>query len=173
MMRFFGVQSEWAGNTIRIPHQTYRPADYTVEADWSGASYWYQIAALAHSAEFELIGLFRNSAQGDADIARMFEKLGVQTEFGHEQVVISKSQSVCSFFEEDFVDSPDMVQTFVVTLCFLGIPFRISGAQSLRIKETDRIFALQQELEKFGFKIEETVPGTLVWDGKKVKLWIA
>ncbi|NJK98572.1 MAG: hypothetical protein HC905_29905 [Bacteroidales bacterium] len=78
----------------------------------------------------------------------------------------------CSFFEADFIDTPDMVQTFVVSLCLRGIPFRITGAQTLRIKETDRIFALQKEMAKFGVIIQEPEPGMLTWMVEKELPWI-
>jgi 3-phosphoshikimate 1-carboxyvinyltransferase len=168
MMKYFGIESAWEGNQIKIAHQDYIPKDYTVEADWSGASYWYQLAMLADSAEITLHGLFSNSAQGDAAIADLFNRIGVVTHFENNKIILSKEPVKCDFFEADFIDMPDMVQTFVVSLCLKGIPFRISGAQTLRIKETDRIFALQKEMAKFGFTIQEPEPGMLTWDGKKV-----
>lgn len=167
MMKYFGIESTWEGNSITIAHQEYKPRDYTVEADWSGASYWYQMALLANSAGVTLHGLFSNSAQGDAAIAAMFKRVGVSTQYENGKVIISKGQVECNYFEADFINTPDMVQTFVVGLCLKGIPFRINGAQTLRIKETDRIFALQKEMAKFGFTIQEPEPGVLTWDGKK------
>lgn len=167
MMKFFGIESSWEGNRITIGHQDYKPKDYTVEADWSGASYWYQLAMLADKAEITLHGLFSDSAQGDAAIAGLFNSTGVETRYEDNKVIISKSAESCNFFEADFINTPDMVQTFVVALCLRGIPFRISGAQTLRIKETDRIFALQREMAKLGFSIHEPEVGVLTWDGKK------
>jgi 3-phosphoshikimate 1-carboxyvinyltransferase len=167
MMKYFGIESTRDGNRIAIAHQEYKPGDYTVEADWSGASYWYQLAFLANSAEITLHGLFSDSAQGDAAIAEMFHRVGVTTRYENNSVIISKDHVECNYFEADFINTPDMVQTFVVGLCLRGIPFRISGAQSLRIKETDRIFALQREMAKLGYAIQEPEPGILAWDGKK------
>lgn len=167
MMKYFGIEFKWEGNTISIPPQKYTPRDYVVEADWSGASYWYQLAMLADSAEISLHGLFPDSAQGDAAIAGMFQRIGVATRYDNNRIIISRQPVECNFFEADFINTPDMVQTFVVSLCMRGIPFRISGAQTLRIKETDRIFALQKEMAKFGYLIQEPEPGTLTWDGKK------
>jgi 3-phosphoshikimate 1-carboxyvinyltransferase len=167
MMKCFGVKSSWEGNKIIIPHQNYVPKDYTVEADWSGASYWYQMALLADRADITLNGLFKNSSQGDAAIATMFEKVGVSTTFLDNKILIGKGSRKIDSFEGDFIDNPDMVQTFVVALCLKGISFKITGAQSLRIKETDRIAALQTEMAKLGYTISEPLPGTLTWDGKK------
>lgn len=167
MMRFFGVESKWEGNVISIANQEYKPRDFTVEADWSGASYWYQMAFLSNSADLFLRGLFQNSSQGDAAIAGLFQKLGVETEYVEGGVKLSKKKVNLSFFEFDFINNPDMVQTFVVALCLKGIPFRISGAQSLRIKETDRIAALQVEMRKMGYSIQEPETGVLTWDAKQ------
>ncbi|HEX3006815.1 MAG TPA: 3-phosphoshikimate 1-carboxyvinyltransferase [Bacteroidales bacterium] len=167
MMKYFGIESSWEGNKITIPHQSYIPKDYTVEADWSGVSYWYQMALLADKTDITLNGLFNNSSQGDAAIAAMFERVGVSTTFLNNKVSIGKRNTKLSSFEGDFVDNPDMVQTFVVALCLKGIPFKITGAQSLRIKETDRIAALQTEMAKLGYTISEPLPGILTWDGKK------
>jgi 3-phosphoshikimate 1-carboxyvinyltransferase len=169
MMKYFGIEGTWEGNTISISRQDYKPKDYIVEADWSGASYWYQLAMLADKAEITLHGLFSDSAQGDAAIAEMFNRTGVSTRYESNKVIISKGTEPCKFFEADFINTPDMVQTFVVALCLRGIPFRISGAQTLRIKETDRIFALQKEMAKLGFSIQEPEPGVLTWDGKSGK----
>jgi 3-phosphoshikimate 1-carboxyvinyltransferase len=165
MMRFFGVKSKWEGDIISIAHQEYKERDYTVEADWSGASYWYQMAFLSDSANLFLKGLFQNSSQGDASIADLFQKLGIETEYVDGGVKLSKKEVNLSFFEFDFINNPDMVQTFVVALCLKGIPFRLSGAQSLRIKETDRIAALQVEMNKLGYTIQEPEKGVLTWDG--------
>lgn len=165
MMKYFGVESEWNGNTIKIRHQSYQPRDYVVEADWSGASYWYQIAFLSNSANLFLKGLFRNSAQGDAAIADLFEKLGIVTIYEDEGVRLTKHNNYPQHFEFDFIDNPDMVQTFVVALCLKGISFKLMGAQTLRIKETDRIAALQTEMKKLGYTILEPEKGVLTWDG--------
>jgi len=167
IMKDFGIKSSWENNTISIPHQQYSSHDYSIEADWSGASYWYSIAMLSDTAEIVLYGLFQDSFQGDASIVRLFEKLGITTEYISDGVVLRKSDVCCNYFTFDFIDNPDMVQTFVVSLCLKGIPFRLTGAQTLRIKETDRIIALQQEMLKLGFVIQETQPGVLEWDGTK------
>ncbi len=167
MMKYFEVESYWIGNKIVIPHQQYKANDYTVEADWSGASYWYQLAFLADSADLTLHGLFKDSAQGDAAISDLFETIGVKASFNGEKLQMQKIETDCKIFEFDFINNPDMVQTFVVALCLKGIPFKLTGAQSLRIKETDRIAALQTEMNKLGFLISEPEVGTLTWDGNK------
>ncbi len=167
LMKAFGVDAVWDENTITIAPQFYRTHNCTVEADWSGASYWYEIAALADNANITIRGLSQNSFQGDSSIAVLFEKLGVSTQFMENAVRLTKTDSQTNFFEFDFINNPDLVQTFVVTLCMKNIPFRISGADTLRIKETDRIAALQTEMAKFGFIISEPATGVLTCDGKR------
>jgi 3-phosphoshikimate 1-carboxyvinyltransferase len=167
LMKVFGVHSQWQENTIVINPQQYKGSDIIVEADWSGASYWYEMAALTHDADIILHGLTSGSLQGDAEVARIFEKLGVRSTFLHNSVRLTKDKSKLSFFEYDFLNNPDLVQTLVVTLCLSKIPFRISGADTLRVKETDRIAALQKEMSKLGFIIKETAPGVLAWDGQQ------
>jgi 3-phosphoshikimate 1-carboxyvinyltransferase len=167
LMKSFGVDAVWEDKSITIVPQFYRGHDCTVEADWSAASYWYQIASLAMKADLIIRGLSQNSFQGDAALTLLFEKLGVSSEFTDNAVHLTKTGKQTGFFEYDFINNPDLVQTFVVTLCLKNIPFRISGADTLRIKETDRIAALQIEMAKLGFTIVEPEPGVLTWDGKK------
>lgn len=167
LMKSFGVDAIWEDRTITIVPQLYRGHDCTVEADWSGASYWYEIAALAEKAEIIIHGLSQNSFQGDSALAILFEKLGIRSEFLNNAVRLTKTSTIISFFEFDFINNPDLVQTFVVVLCLKNIPFRITGADTLRIKETDRIAALQTEMAKFGFTIQEPATGVLTWDGKR------
>ncbi|MDD4032253.1 MAG: 3-phosphoshikimate 1-carboxyvinyltransferase [Bacteroidales bacterium] len=167
LMKQCGVCAVFDRQQIRIPFQSYQGKDFKVESDWSAASYWYQMVSFIPGAEVFLEGLSRESVQGDAKVASLFSLLGVKSSFSSEGVLLYGSGDRCSFFESDFIECPDLVQTFAVTLCFLGIPFRITGAETLRIKETDRIMALQTELSKFGFMVSEPSPGILTWDGKR------
>lgn len=167
LMEEFGVKSIWKGNTIEIPAQHYIPKQFKVESDWSGASYWYEIAALAEYAEIELSGLFSDSTQGDAEVARIFENLGIQTIFSPKGVRLQKTNRICDKLEYDFVEQPDLAQTVVVTCIMMNIPFNFTGLQTLRIKETDRIAALKTELKKFGYSLNDSVPGALSWQGER------
>ncbi len=166
LMQSFGIEARWEGSTIIITPQQYKGSECTVEADWSGASYWYEIAALAQKADIVLHGLSSNSFQGDAALVNLFEKLGIRSTFLNNSLQLTKSKCDLRFFEFDFINNPDLVQTFVVTLCLMNIPFRIFGAETLRVKETDRIAALQKEMLKLGFHIVETAPGVLEWKDK-------
>ncbi|MTK52193.1 3-phosphoshikimate 1-carboxyvinyltransferase [Paludibacter sp.] len=165
MMEEFGVSAKWEGQTITIPHQEYRPIAFHVESDWSAASYWYAIAALSGNSCFKLYGLKQDSTQGDSQVAKIFESLGIKSEFTPEGVIISNDSTPVSVFNYDFINQPDLAQTVVVCCCLLNIPFSFSGLQTLKIKETDRIAALKNEMVKLGYILEEPEDGMLSWNG--------
>lgn len=171
----FGGDARWENDcTIKIEPQQYITRDYFVESDWSGASYWFEMVALSNDADAEVIlpGLFKKSYQGDSKVAEIFEQLGVKTDYlgstdeDKAGIRISKSGNVCKQLEYDFVNQPDLAQTFVVTCCMMGIPFHFTGLQSLKIKETDRIEALKTELLKLGYVVEDKNDSEMMWDGK-------
>lgn len=155
IMEQFGIQSYWKGNEIYIPNQAYTPVPFVVEGDWSAASYWYEMLALAPQGEVELKGLYKESVQGDAAIATIFEHIGVKTKFTKQGVILSKKAPKKGKLVYNFVNQPDLAQTCVVCCCLLGIPFYFSGLQSLKIKETDRIYALVTELKKLGYVVHQ------------------
>lgn len=165
MMEQYGVKAHWKGNTIKIHPQEYLPIEYTVESDWSGASYWYEIAALMQDARIELKGLFKNSMQGDSKVAELFTDLGVKTEYTADGIILTKSNKVTKKFFHNFVNEPDLAQTFAVTCCMLKVPFMFTGLQTLKIKETDRIEALKAELKKLGYELQDSQDSILEWDG--------
>lgn len=169
LMKYFDIDVRFEDNVIEIEPQKYNARDITVEADWSGVSYWYQIAALSDVAEIEVKGLHKNSLQGDAVLSELFSQFGVSSDFTNDKMTIKKQKSVVlpSFFSFDFTNNPDIAQTMAVTLCMLNVRFNFKGLQTLKIKETDRINALQTELRKLGFLLAETGHGELSWDGKK------
>lgn len=167
LMKQYGVESEWVGSTIKVAPQSYRPLPYTVESDWSAASYWYEMMALSQQAEIELKGLFKESLQGDAAGAKLFAQLGVATDYKAGGVVLRKNGNVCQKLIYDFVNEPDLAQTFVTTCAFMDIPFRFTGLQSLKIKETDRIEALKCELRKLGYVLTDTNGSILEWNGER------
>ena len=172
MMREFGVSTAWtADNRIEVKPQRYTAKAYSVESDWSASSYWYEICAIASrtrkSVSYELKGLKPNSLQGDSKVAAYFSELGVKTTFNDEGAVITcdGNQELPSKVEWDLGGQPDLAQTIIVSCCCLGIPFDIKGLHTLRIKETDRITALQTELSRFGYAIDAHGDDRMTWDG--------
>ena len=167
MMEDYGVKIKWEGKTIKINSQPYTAIPYEVEADWSAASYWYSMVALMPKAEIKLAGLKKESLQGDANIINLFADLGVFTNFVEDGIVLTKKNVVRGKFFHNFINEPDLAQTFAVACCLLNIPFFFSGLQTLKIKETDRIVALINELNKLGYVLRETENGILEWDGER------
>ncbi|MEG1585245.1 MAG: 3-phosphoshikimate 1-carboxyvinyltransferase [Bacteroidales bacterium] len=167
MLAKFGIESEWQGDTIHIRPQEFRPIHFKVESDWSAASYWYEIASLCDDAEILLTGLERESLQGDARIAEFFIPLGVTSEFTSEGVILRQSHQTAERLDLDLSDQPDLAQTLVVTCVLKGIPFCFTGLESLKIKETDRIVALRDELRKLGFRITDRDDCILEWNGER------
>ncbi|MBR6638782.1 MAG: 3-phosphoshikimate 1-carboxyvinyltransferase [Muribaculaceae bacterium] len=166
MMRRWGVESEFVGNTITIAPQKYIPIDFEVEADWSAASYWYEIAALS-SGDVSLCGVNSISVQGDSEISKYFEYLGITTHFDDGVVELEPSPDLVPRLNLDLSDQPDLAQTIVVTSCMLGIPFHITGLSTLKIKETDRLEALRAEMLKLGIVLTIERDSELLWDGSR------
>ncbi|MBP1617888.1 MAG: 3-phosphoshikimate 1-carboxyvinyltransferase [Bacteroidetes bacterium] len=167
IMSDFGVKANWDGNTIKIYPELYKGSSFLVESDWSAASYWYEIAALSDTAEIELLGLFQQSAQGDSKVAELFLDLGVSSEFTDKGVILRKTAPRTKKMFHNFVNEPDLAQTFVVTCCMMGIPFLFTGLQSLKIKETDRIEALKAEMRKLGYVVTDRDNSIMEWNGER------
>ena len=176
MMGEFGAHAEWtSADTITVEPQPYKPRDYFIENDWSAASYWYEMVAMSDDPEatVRLTGLTDGSKQGDSVTRYIFSLLGVKTVFqtkkqGVPQTVTLRRNGRCvPRLEYDFVNSPDLAQTFVVTCLAKGIPFCFKGLASLKIKETDRIEALKRETRKLGFVVESRNDSELLWDGER------
>ncbi|MBP5364541.1 MAG: 3-phosphoshikimate 1-carboxyvinyltransferase [Bacteroidales bacterium] len=166
LMRHFGAEVTWTGNTIKIAPQTYTPHDFVVEADWSAASYWYAIAALCRGKRFALRGLSADSLQGDSAVSEIAKMYGVSTHFDADGIEIVADGSAQQQISYDFVEQPDLAQTFVVLSCLMGIPFKFNGLESLVIKETDRITALTDELRKLGYALTTNHIDTIEWHGE-------
>ncbi len=167
LMAYFGVESKWEGHEIIIPEKEYFAEAFDVEIDWSGASYWYEMVAFQKGAKILLKGAQAISYQGDAKVQNMYEQLGVKTTFVQSGALLEHTGACADKFEWNLIDQPDLAQTLIPTCAMLDIPFEISGLQTLRIKETDRIAALIAELAKYGIAIYETEPGTLAWNGER------
>lgn len=167
LMEEFGANVKWDDDKIQIKPQAYKPIKYRVEPDWSAASYWYEMVALMPGSEVLLKGLYEKSYQGDANIVNLFKDLGVSTEFTDEGAVIRNSGKRTKKFFHNFIQEPDLAQTFAATCCFLKIPFVFSGIQSLRIKETNRVEALMIELKKLGYVLKDSSNEMFEWDGER------
>ena len=167
LMNQFGVHHSWIENEIRIDEQRYEAINFSVEADWSGASYWYAMAALSDQCNLLLKGLRLESLQGDSSQSEWFrEYFGVlSVQEGNNvrltKITIPEPKNIAI----NFIENPDIAQTFVVLAVCKKIPFHFKGLLTLKIKETNRILALQQEISKFGATLDEPSNGDLAWNG--------
>jgi 3-phosphoshikimate 1-carboxyvinyltransferase len=176
MMGEFGAEAEWtSADTITVSPKPYKSRDYFIENYWSGASYWYEILALNGDPESEirLTGLMDGSKQGDSITRYIFSLLGVKTKLqskkaGIPQTITLKKNGHCvPKLEYDFVNCPDLAQTFVVACAAMNIPFHFTGLSTLKIKETDRIEALKTEMRKLGYVVKDIDGSELLWDGER------
>jgi 3-phosphoshikimate 1-carboxyvinyltransferase len=154
LMEQYGAESTFIGNTITVMPQRYAPIEFTVESDWSAASYWFAFAALAKDADISLPRISLNSLQGDRAIVDIMKTLGVNAVMSGDKLHLSKTVPG-SFLKWDFTHCPDLAQTVAVVCAAKGIAGEFTGLESLRIKETDRIAALQNELQKIGADLQE------------------
>ena len=175
MMNEFGADADWtSADTITIKPVPYKTREYLIENDWSGASYWYEMMALMDNpdAKLMLTGLKDGSKQGDSVARYIFSMLGVKTVFESktsrkpQTVTITANGRCLPRLEYDFINSPDLAQTFVVTCAAKGVRFHFKGLSTLKIKETDRIEALKKEMRKLGYVIESRNDSELIWDGE-------
>lgn len=174
MMAYFGIRYTWDGDLISIPPQNYTARDFLVEADWSAASYYYSLAALAEEAEITLTGLSRDSLQGDSVISKMMTHFGITTTFNHHQVQLKKTAPVqASAFSADFIECPDLAQTLMAVCAGSGTTGYFKGLKTLFIKETDRVQAMQTELGKLGVTItpEPNTEEDQVWKVSGTAQW--
>ncbi|MHA8092146.1 3-phosphoshikimate 1-carboxyvinyltransferase [Aquirufa regiilacus] len=174
-MAQFGISAEvdWTKGLIDIPAQQYAAAPFAVESDWSGASYWYSMVALSpfEDSSLELLGLKEESLQGDAAIRDIMLPLGVKSTFTGRGYLLTKCEAV-SELTWDFTDCPDLAQTISVVAAVKNIVLHLTGVESLKVKETDRVLALQNELKKLGAELREmktnelyTVSGSFISQG--------
>ena len=168
LMSDFGAKVKWINDhQLKVEPHPYCPTAYTIENDWSAASYWYEICALSDDAIIQLPGLFPNSPQGDSIVAELFSVLGVESRIEKQVLTLHKTAKKANRLEYNFINQPDLAQTFVVTCALLNIPFHFNGLQSLKIKETDRITALIKEMKKLGYVLTETNGCSLSWNGER------
>ena len=129
-----------------------------VESDWSSASYFFSIAALSESVKLTLSKFSKDSLQGDSKLIDIYKKFGVRTIFEDENIILKKNnKSLPKSIHLNLIDNPDIAQTILITCLGLGIDCTLIGLHTLKIKETDRLVALKNEIEKFEVdKIEIT-----------------
>ncbi len=154
LMKQFGIQVSWHDQTIRVSKSDFQKTSYRVEPDWSAASYWFSFVALAEKATITLPNVQEFALQGDKAIIEIMDKLGVKSEFKNGDLILSKKQHQ-SHLDWNFTDCPDLAQTVLPVCAVKKITGSFTGLESLRIKETDRISALQTELSKIGATITE------------------
>ena len=162
LMKQFSVDCQVLEREVLISNKPYAPTSITIESDWSAASYWYAFAALAENAEIELPNMTMESLQGDRIIVDIMELLGVKSEPKGNGLVLSKKDHQ-NELTWDFTHCPDLAQTVAVVCAVKGITGIFTGLESLRIKETDRIKALQQELKKLGADFLESTKSRGTW----------
>jgi 3-phosphoshikimate 1-carboxyvinyltransferase len=175
MMREFGADADWSAYDTIAVGGSYKKRSYFIENDWSAASYWYEMMALSKQEGnvIRLEGLMDGSKQGDSSVRYIFSLLGVKSTFGTKKegvpttVTLRHSGRCVPRLDYDFVNSPDMAQTFVVCCLMLNVPFYFRGLSTLKIKETDRIEALKNEVRKLGYVLHDKNNSELYWDGER------
>ena len=151
LMNSFGIKSEVKGNKISIKNQEFSSGSYIVESDWSAASYWYSILSISDDINnLTLQGLKKKSNQGDSIISELMKSFGVNTQYKEDGIVLTKIKLDTEEIELDFRDCPDLAQTILVVAAYHKIKLKVSGVESLKIKETDRLLAMKNELKKIG-----------------------
>ncbi len=175
-MREFGADADWSEyDTITVNPKPYTGRPYYIENDWSAASYWYEMLALADGDddEIRLEGLMDGSKQGDSSVRYIFSLLGVKTIFNDKEegkpttVTLRRSGRCVPRLEYDFVNSPDLAQTFIVCCALKNVHFHFRGLATLKIKETDRIEAMKREMRKLGYVLHDVNGCELYWDGER------
>ena len=155
MLQTAGIKHTWDNHIICIDKQEFIQTSLHVEPDWSAASYWYAIAALANEAELFLPGLTAYSLQGDSVITELMANFGITSQFKDGGVHLKKEPKLVIRKIFDLKECPDLAQTIIVVCAALGVEATFTGLETLKIKETDRVKALQNELGKMGVKLIE------------------
>jgi 3-phosphoshikimate 1-carboxyvinyltransferase len=155
MLHQVGIQHSWEGNQICIEQQDFKASTLVVEPDWSAASYWYALAALAQEANLSMPHLQAYSLQGDSKITELMANFGITSQFKNGELLLTKESKIPERKIFDLKDCPDLAQTLIVCCAALGHEATLTGLETLKIKETDRIKALQTELAKIGVTLIE------------------
>ena len=171
LLKNFGVKTYFDGKKIKInPNIQFKKAKQTVESDWSSASYFYSIVALSKNAEIKLSSYKSKSLQGDSVLKNIYEKLGVKSIFKDNCLLLKKEEiKFPNCIDLNLTKAPDIAQTIAVTCYGLGIGCNLEGLHTLKIKETDRLVALERELKKLGATIKITESSLILSPGNKFK----
>jgi len=171
LLKEIKVESLFEGNTIVVAAKaSVEPTNLVVESDWSSASYFYSIVALSDvGTEITLSAFKKNSLQGDSILVDIFEKLGVETVFANNQIILRKNKNLKpETLNLDLSNAPDIAQTIAVTCFGLGIGCHLTGLHTLKIKETDRLEALYTELSKLGASISVSDKDLILYPSQNV-----
>lgn len=166
LLKRFGVDIEINNKIITVkPLQvsSKEKENFLVESDWSSVSYWYSLVSLSDNLEIKLENLFENSLQADSVLPTIYKELGVETTFLNNKVILRKTALKAKEVKYDFTNCPDIAQTVAITCLGHKIKADFSGLRTLKVKETDRIVALKNEIEKFGLTCI-TTESTLSFD---------
>ena len=157
LLHQIGVKATFSGQHIQVfPKKDITQATHAVESDWSSASYYFSMIALSKDADITLSTYKENSLQGDKVLMDIYEQLGVNSMIKNNTLYLQKQALGSKPIQLDLSDAPDIAQTIAVTCYGLGVACDLTGLHTLKIKETDRLVALQKELTKLGAIIEVT-----------------
>ena len=159
LLNQLGIETSFEKNSIKIKSKKIiEKQTVVVESDWSSASYFYSIVASAEiGSEIKLSAYKKESLQGDSCLAEIYKHFGVRTAFGHDFIILKKeNESSKKTLEIDLKNAPDIAQTIAVTCFSESIACNLTGLHTLKIKETDRLEALKEELTKLGAEISVT-----------------
>jgi 3-phosphoshikimate 1-carboxyvinyltransferase len=168
LMSEYGVNVEIDSNTIFVPEGNYKIKEHNIEADWSSASYWYEVAALSENSEIFISNLSKKSIQGDSIVAQIFKNLGVETIYLNNGVLLKNKETFKTEYEFNFKDYPDLVPAVMATCAIKGIKLKVKGISHLKYKESDRILSLDEELSKIGCCITKEGKSYILTSGESV-----
>ena len=159
LLNQLGIETSFEGNSIQVtPKKSITKQTVVVESDWSSASYFYAIIASSDmGSEIELSAYKKESLQGDSCLAEIYQHFGVTTIFGENFITLRKERATKKeTLEIDLKNAPDIAQTIAVTCFSENIACNLVGLHTLKIKETDRLEALKEELTNLGANISVT-----------------
>jgi 3-phosphoshikimate 1-carboxyvinyltransferase len=169
LMREFGIEYTWEKKIIKIENQHYVGKKIVVENDWSAASFWYSFVSLSKSGNIEIPNLYSSSLQGDSILSNIYSRLGVNTEFKKNSIILTKKDLVEKALELDLSNYPDLGLPIIVTCAGLGIKAHLKGLKNLKIKESKRLEVIQKELEKFNINTQIDNSSISITENQKIK----